>query len=72
MCVNLNISEKIAYETRATGESTYLFFCRAYRDMNKKEPPVQLVIGHVKGFLKTGVPPGYVYSLFREAERRAA
>lgn len=72
MTVQLTIFEKVTYECQATGDSTYLFFCRAFRDMNKKEPPVQLIIGQVKGFVKTGVPPPYVYGYFARHERRRA
>ena len=63
MGVQLTIHERIQYECAATGESTYQLFCRAYRTAMKSEPNIQLIIGQVKGYLKTGVPPGPVYRL---------
>lgn len=72
MGVQLTVTEKITYECQATGDSTYLFFCRAYRDTTKREPNVQLVIAQVKGYIKTGVPPAYIYQFFASLERRRA
>ena len=72
LTVQLTTIEKVNYEKQATGESTYEFFCRAYRASFHKEPDPTFIIGHVKAFIRIGDIPGYVYSLFREAERRRA
>ncbi len=70
MTVQLTTVEKVTMECRATGESTYEFFCRAYRFALVREPDPIFIIGHVKSFIRIGDVPGYVYSLFRACERR--
>lgn len=72
MTVTLTTHEKVTLECRATGESTYEFFCRAYRVSFLREPDPVFIIGHVKAFIRIGDIPGYVYSLFRQCERRRA
>lgn len=69
MTVKISMHERIKFECRATGESPYEFFCRAYIKVRQKKPDTRLMLAYSQDFNQRGNVPPFMHSYYRELDR---